>query len=426
MPIVQQPKPFRRRLLLASVLMASIAASPLLARAEPLVPATRLKLTVVQFVAASGEYKRWDALGGEFDIAADGTINVPSLGTISTGDLSADQLAADIAARLQEKLGLIEKPDASIQVVQYPPIYVVGHVATPGRFDYRPGMSVIQALALAGGERGAEMLTGATEAIRLEAELAGFDSDILRLNARLARLKAEFALADQITFPEGLVAADPATSEILEQERRIFEAHVNEMGRQKTGLIDLAALYNAEIDALGQKLLAVDDQTTKAEIQAASIKDLVASGSATVSRLNDAERELANLRSQRLDIIIATMTAKENLNHSQRELAKLEDEQQSETAKALQQDQASLEKVLQQQLAARRMLLATNEMDNEMLLAQQREAATTYTIIRQQGDQTISIAATEMSQLQPADLVKVTRGEGAIEAASETAMASAQ
>src|SRR5690606_15097148 len=130
MPTVQQPKRFRRRLLFSSVLMASIAAAPLLAHAEPLVPATRLKLTVVQFVAASGEYKRWDALGGEFDIAADGTINVPSLGTISIGDLSADQLATDIAARLQEKLGLIEKPDASIQVIQYPPIYVVGNVAT--------------------------------------------------------------------------------------------------------------------------------------------------------------------------------------------------------------------------------------------------------------------------------------------------------
>src|SRR5690606_8820863 len=107
-----------------------------------------------------------------------------------------------------------------------------------------------------------------------------------------------------------------------------------------------------------------------------------------------------------------------------RELAKLEDEQQSETAKALQQDQANLEKILQLQLAARRMLLATNEMDNEMLLAQQREAETFYTIIRQDGDQTISIAATEMSQLQPADLVKVTRG-GEPQPASDTAMASA-
>ncbi|MHA6731504.1 polysaccharide biosynthesis/export family protein [Devosia sp. A369] len=407
MPILQRPSP-RRRALFWGVLMASMAALPLAASAAVLVPMTRLKLTVVQFVAASGDYKRWDALGGEFDIAADGTITIPSLGAISTEALTPDELAAEIAQRLQQKLGLIEKPEASVQVVQYPPIYVVGSVAAPGQFDYRPGISVIQALALAGGERRFESSTGASDAIRLEADLAGFGSDILRLKAQLARLKAEFARDSTINFPEALTTADPVTAEILEQERRIFDAHVNETARQKTGLVDLAALYNAEIDALGQKLDAVDDLTTKAEQQVASIRDLVAAGSATVSRLNDAERELSNLRSQRLDIVIATMTARENLNHSQRELAKLEDEQQSETARLLQQDQASLEKILQQQSAARRMLLESIEADNAPVLNEMLQTQVEYTILRQQDGETVALDATETSLLQPADLVKVT------------------
>lgn len=424
MPKLQQRPRSQRRLLFWAVLMASVAASPLVARAEALVPMTRLKLTVVQFVPSLGEYRRWDALGGEFDVAADGTINIPSLGAISTKSFSADQLGAEIATQLQQKLGLIEKPDASVQVLKYPPIYVAGNVTTPGEFEYRPGMSVIQAVAMAGGELRSDGAGGASETIRLETDIKGFDSDILRLEARLARLKAEFALEKEISFPVLLDAADPAVSEIMAQEQRIFEAHANEMARQKTGLVDLDALYHAEIDALEQKLAAVDEQIARTGQQVESIRDLVAKGSATTSRLSDVERELANLRSERLDIIIATMTARENLNHSQRDLAKLEDEQQSETARLLQQDQASLEKILQQQSAARRMLVKSIETDSNIVLAAQIQTTLVYSIVRQQDGETVTLPATEISQLQPADLIKVTLVETPI-GQTDTAMAPA-
>lgn len=425
MPILQKRARSQKHVLFWAVLMASVAASPMAAQAEALVPMTRLKLTVVQFVTSLGEYRNWDALGGEFDVAADGSINVPSLGPISIANMSADQLGSEIATRLQTKLGLLEKPDATVQVVQYPPVYVAGDVTTPGEFAYRPGMSVIQALAMAGGERRMDMERGLSETIRLETDLLGYESDIVRLQARLARLKAEFTHESAIEFPVVLDPLDPVIAEILEQEKRIFAAHGNEMARQKTGLIDLDALYEAEIDALGQKLAAVDEQITRTEQQVVSIRELVAKGSATASRLSDIERELANLRSERLDIVISTMTARENLNHSQRELAKIEDEQQSETARSLQEEQGKLEKILQQQAATRRMLVKSVETDNNMVLAGQIQRTLAYAIVRQKGEEVITLAATETSQLQPGDLIKVTLVEAPARP-SDTAMAPAQ
>lgn len=374
----------------------------------PLAPLTKLRLTVVQFVASTGDYKRWDALGGDLEVAPDGTLAVPTLGVIDVQGLSADQLESEIAGRLQAKLGLLDPPDASVQVLDYPPVYIVGSVSAPGQYAFRPGMIVVQALAIAGGERRTENAAGLSETIKLEAELDGFGSDILRSTARLARLKSEFARSQEISFPPEMNATDPTTAEIMGQERRIFQAHTNEFERQQAGLTQLAELYNAEIDVLAQKVQAIDDQIAQAQEQVEVITKLVSEGSATVSRLTEVERILADLRSEKLDNALATMSARQNLNRSQGDLAKLQDEQQSNVASQLQQEQAALEKLLRNQTAAMRMLRQSIDFDENTTLARTAQTSLSYVILRQQDGQPVAIDATESTMLQPGDLVKVT------------------
>lgn len=411
--------------LLASVSFASMAA----AAPMPLSPLTKLRLTVVQFVASTGDYKRWDALGGDLEVAPDGTVAVPTLGVIDVRGLSVDQLESEIAGRLQAKLGLIDAPDASVQVLDYPPVYIVGSVSAPGQYPFRPGMIVVQALAIAGGELRIENGAGLSETIKLEAELDGFGSDSLRLTARLARLKSEFARSKEISFPPQLKSTDPTIAEIMEQERRIFLAHANEYERQQAGLTQLAELYNAEIEVLDQKERAIDDQIAQAQKQVQAITELVSAGSATTSRLTEVERILADLRSQKLDNMLATMTARQNLNRSQRDLAKLQDEQQSDVASQLQQEQAALEKLLLNQTATMRMLRQSIDFDENTILARTARTSLNYLIVRQQDGQPVSLDATEATQLLPGDLVRVTMqmtlpatGTAAAEAADSAAL----
>lgn len=398
-----------RRSLFWAALLASVSLPSIIAAAPmELLPQTRLRLTVVQFVASTGDYKRWDALGSDLEVGPDGAVTVPTLGAVDASGLSAEQLGAEIGRRLQAKLGLLDTPDASVQVLDYPPVYIVGNVATPGQYAFRPGMTVVHALALAGGEPRAQSAGGLSETIRLQSDLNGLAADILRSTARLARLKSEFAGDKQIAFSPDLAAADSTAAEIIEQEKRIFQAHANEFDRQQTGLTQLAELYNAEIDALGQKAEVIEDQIAEAQKQVDAITSLVTAGSATVSRLNDAERMLSNLRSDKLDNLIATMTARENLNRSQRDLAKLQDEQKSNAALQLQQEQAGLEKLLLNQTATMRMLGQSQESDRNAILARTTRTSLAYTILRQQGEQTLTLDATEASTLLPGDLVKVT------------------
>src|SRR5437867_1543210 len=86
----------RRRALAASwlIFVAPIFLAPFPAFAQDapyhLAPLTRLRLTVVQFTPTTGDYRRWDALGGEMVVSPDGTILVPTIGSISASSLSPD------------------------------------------------------------------------------------------------------------------------------------------------------------------------------------------------------------------------------------------------------------------------------------------------------------------------------------------------
>lgn len=406
--MVRMTRGSHRALQVALLVGVTVFAPAAHAAALALTPMTKLRLTVVQFVASTGDYKRWDALGGDMDVGPDGTLSVPTLGSIDVSGMSPNQLGAEIGTRLQAKLGLLDAPDATVQVLAYPPIYIVGNVSAPGQYAFQPGMTVVQALALAGGERRGETASTLSDTIKLQSDLDGYASDILRATVRIARLKGEFAKADTIAFPATVSASDPASAEIIAQEQLIFQAHINELSRQQTGLVQLTDLYNAQIDALQQKSTTLDEQVVQAQKQVDSVTALVRAGSATVSRLNDVERALSDLHSQKLDNVIATMTAQENLNRSQRDLAKLQDQQQSDTAGQLQQEQAGLEKLVLNQTSSMRMLRQSVEFDQNAVLASTARTSVTYSIVRQKDGTAATLDATEASALLPGDLVRAT------------------
>ena len=93
----------------------------------------------------------WPALSGEFTVGASGAVTVPLLGPISAVGLQPAELAAKIAEGLRKKGALNELPDATVDVAQYRPFYILGGVERPGEYSYRPGMLVLNAVSIAGG-----------------------------------------------------------------------------------------------------------------------------------------------------------------------------------------------------------------------------------------------------------------------------------
>ena len=78
-----------------------------------------------------------------------GAITVPLIGSVpARGQTTADMQAA-IAARLRN--GYVRDPNVSVEVDRYRPFFAMGEVASAGQYSYVPGMTVQQAIAVAGG-----------------------------------------------------------------------------------------------------------------------------------------------------------------------------------------------------------------------------------------------------------------------------------
>jgi polysaccharide export outer membrane protein len=86
---------------------------------------------------------------GDYQIDGRGNFAFPLIGTIQANGQSPAQVAAVITKRLQPDY--LKDPNVSIEVLNYRPFYIVGEVKTPGSYPYVSGMSVINAVALAGG-----------------------------------------------------------------------------------------------------------------------------------------------------------------------------------------------------------------------------------------------------------------------------------
>lgn len=88
-------------------------------------------------------------LTGEFVLDGDGRITFPLLGTLQLGGRTLRGAEAHIVERLRPDY--LRQPYAGIQVLNPRPIYVLGEVKNPGSYTYRSGLTVTEAVALAGG-----------------------------------------------------------------------------------------------------------------------------------------------------------------------------------------------------------------------------------------------------------------------------------
>ena len=88
-------------------------------------------------------------LSGTFDVDGAGQISLPLIGQIVVLGMTAGQAEKVIRERLTPDY--LKNPRVSLQVLNYRPFYIIGEVKQPGSYPYVNGLTVIQAVALAGG-----------------------------------------------------------------------------------------------------------------------------------------------------------------------------------------------------------------------------------------------------------------------------------
>lgn len=98
----------------------------------------RLKLTVFQE----------DTLTGEYQVDGNGFLTIALIGEVKAAGLTIRELTERLRAGLSEYL---RNPKISLEVVNYRPFDIFGEVRNAGRYPYVSNLTIMGAVALAGG-----------------------------------------------------------------------------------------------------------------------------------------------------------------------------------------------------------------------------------------------------------------------------------
>lgn len=88
-------------------------------------------------------------LSGDYTIGPDGRITLPLAGPVIAAGLTVPQLQAAVVKTLAN--GFVQDPNVTVTAANLRPYYILGEVNKPGKYDYTPDLTVMQAVATAEG-----------------------------------------------------------------------------------------------------------------------------------------------------------------------------------------------------------------------------------------------------------------------------------
>jgi polysaccharide export outer membrane protein len=86
---------------------------------------------------------------GDYEIDSSGNVQLPLIGSFPAAGMTVAEFQKALTAKLSE--GYFVNPNITVAVLNYRPFYIIGEVNKPGEYPYVSGMSILTAVALAGG-----------------------------------------------------------------------------------------------------------------------------------------------------------------------------------------------------------------------------------------------------------------------------------
>ncbi len=406
-------------LLALGVLLASLPAMALRASADEyrLGAMDKLHVRVAEWQSAEGAFRDWSAVSGDYLIGPAGTLSIPFIGELPATGKTTAEIAAAIGEGLQQKLGLPDRPEASVELAEFRPIFVSGDVQTPGRYPYDPQLTVLKALSIAGGLRRSDTgQGGARDFIMAQGNYDVMARQRAGLLARRARLDAEATGKDKIDFPPEL-AKSPSGQKLMTDETNLMQARQKRLKLQLASLDDLKKLLQSEIESLEKK---IDTQSRQADLSRQELKglgDLAGKGLVVNQRVLTLEQSIAELEGKLLDMETAVLRAKQDIAKATQDAIALQNDRDTEIAQDRQQTEADLDAMnLKMGMYSG---LAAEALERAPDAARNANAANapkmTFSIVRTGADgKAGEIAADEDTPVLPGDVVKVAVAPAAV------------
>ena len=240
-------------------------------------------------------------------IGMDGLASFPLVGEVPVKDRTLTQLRTDVRALLSQKeyrqhvagsakssLDVIWSDQVTLTIAEYRPVYINGDVAKPGEQKFKPGLTIRQALSLAGGYDilrfrmdnpflDAADLRGAYEAAWI---------DYAKEQVRLQRLEAE--LGSRAANAASRMSEPPIAGKLLagirSAENAYQQADDQNHERERSHLKALLTSTDGDIQSLTRRRDTEMNGTSFDEAEYKRINDLYRVGTLPMVRVAEARR----------------------------------------------------------------------------------------------------------------------------------------
>jgi polysaccharide biosynthesis/export protein len=267
----------------------------------------------------------------------DGKVSFPLVGEVGAAGLSVAQLRSRLRDLLVAKK-LFDNPDVTAEIVEYRPVYVTGDVDKPGAYPYRPGMTVRDAVAVAGGYGPRLLRDMLVAAIDARDQYDASSIALVRLDLRIARFQAALAGHTEIDVehPQTGPVDAAIVTEFAGMEAQQLKADQEDYDKQKAYFERMIKTARDVISALAEEQehgrLALEQQ----QKDAARTSELLQKGLVPLTRVEDQQRAIASADWQLLEVKSRAAAARKDLEEATRTLQKLPDQRKIDLMQQLQ------------------------------------------------------------------------------------------
>ncbi|WP_108395457.1 polysaccharide biosynthesis/export family protein [Devosia submarina] len=239
---------------------------------------------------------QYSDLTRQVTLAPDGWISLPLAGAMQAQGMTIENLQIALVERLQpffnDDVGLNVSLVPSER--NQPSIFVAGDVETPGLYQYRPGMTVLHAISVAGGIYRPTMTPADQDrSMEIENLLANGEKRLSELNIIIARLNAQIAGETEFTIPSGVEAADVAS--FVSRERALLAMQSNSVRSQQDALLRMTAINEDSIAAVKDQISSVEQRIGLAKERMSATATLVERGVVQASSVREIEVNIVEM-----------------------------------------------------------------------------------------------------------------------------------
>jgi len=353
-------------------------------------------------------------LVGEYTVTPDGVVSLPLIGNIDAVGLRLNDLAQEISDRLQGRYEGAERVLAAVEIAQYRPFSIMGDVQRPGQYPYQPGLTVVEAIIIAGGYYRPEfgLIRLGRDVAVASGEIRTESAKLNRLIAREARLSATLeGREDDIPLPPELAKQknDPEITAIVKNEQSAFALENATKRSEQAALDNIKSLYQNEIGSLRGQVQALRQEQDSIGTQLNKMRSMAASGLALAPTLFALERSSAQIASQQMATETAIVRAEESITLAEQHVSLAQQERRRIATK-------DLEKTRDEIADARAKIVTATQLLHEAQISAPAEARerlsqnderSSFIILRRDGQAMREVVADETTSVAPDDIVKI-------------------